>query len=380
MCKLLFTVTSRPETVSSNRITKPTGPINNFLEEKEEMYGKKWYLFIATIMIVSLVLAACGAEDQEKVCAVLDTGGENDRSFNEFTLKGARDAAEEFDLEFAHIVSEAETDYEKNVNNFVEEGCDMIITVGFLMGDVTAAAARANPDVEFAIVDVSYFPGFGCDENLSDCYAEDLANVTSLMFQEDEVGYLAGVLAGCMSETGVIGSVSGMEIPPVVKFVVGYQNGAKSQNPDIETLNVYIPDFNDPSTGKQAGQSMLDEGADVIFGVGGNTGNGGVLAAHEAGKWGIGVDVDQYFTYPDVASSLLTSAAKNMDVATYLAVKDFANDELSAGMFTGTLANEGIGLAPYHDQDGNISQDCKDAVDAAAEALAAGDLATGYSP
>jgi basic membrane lipoprotein Med (substrate-binding protein (PBP1-ABC) superfamily) len=377
---LLFTVASRLGTVSSNRITEPTGLNYNISEEKENMYGKKWYLFIATIMIVSLVLAACGAEDQEKVCAVLDTGGENDRSFNEFTLKGARDAAEEFDLEFAHIVSEAETDYEKNVNNFVEEGCDMIITVGFLMGDVTAAAARENPDVDFAIVDVSYFPGFGCDENLSDCYEEDLANVTSLMFQEDEVGYLAGVLAGCMSETGVIGSVSGMEIPPVVKFVVGYQNGAKSQNPAIETLNVYIPDFNDPSTGKQAGQSMLDEGADVIFGVGGNTGNGGVLAAYEAGKWGIGVDVDQYFTYPDVQSSLLTSAAKNMDVATYLAVKDFANDELSAGMFTGTLANEGIGLAPYHDQESNISQDCKDAVDAAAEALAAGDLATGYSP
>jgi basic membrane lipoprotein Med (substrate-binding protein (PBP1-ABC) superfamily) len=342
------------------------------------MYGKKWYLLIATIMIVSLVLAACGGQDQKKVCAVLDTGGENDRSFNEFTLKGARDAAEEFDLDFAYIVSEAETDYEKNVNNFVEEGCNMIITVGFLMGDVTAAAARENPDIQFAIVDVSYFPGLGCDESLSDCYADDLSNVTSLMFQEDEVGYLAGVLAGCMSESGVIGSVSGMEIPPVVKFVVGYQNGAKSQNPDIETLNVYIPDFNDPSTGKQAGQSMLDEGADIIFGVGGNTGNGGVLAAHEAGKWGIGVDVDQYFTYPDVASSLLTSAAKNMDVATYLAVKDFANDELSAGLFTGTLANEGIGLAPYHDQDNNIPQECKDAVDAASAALVAGNVTTGY--
>ena len=376
----MFTVANRLGTESSNRITEPPSRHYDISEEKENMYGKKWYLFIAVIMIASVVLAACGGEDQKKVCAVLDTGGENDRSFNEFTLKGARDAAEEYDLEFAHIVSEAETDYEKNVNNFVEEGCDMIITVGFLMGDVTAAAARANPDVDFAIVDVSYFPGFGCDEGLSDCYAEDLANVTSLMFQEDEVGYLAGVLAGCMSETGVIGSVSGMEIPPVVKFVVGYQNGAKSQNPAIETLNVYIPDFNDPSTGKQAGQSMLDEGADIIFGVGGNTGNGGVLAAFEAGKWGIGVDVDQYFTYPDVASSLLTSAAKNMDVATYLAVEDFANDELSAGVFTGTLANEGIGLAPYHDQDGNISQACKDAVDAASEALAAGELATGYTP
>jgi basic membrane protein A len=344
------------------------------------MYGKKWYFFIATIMIVSVILAACGADEEQKVCAVLDIGGENDRSFNEFTLKGARDAAEELEYEFAYIVSEAETDYEKNVNNFVEEGCTMIITVGFLMGDVTAAAARANPDVTFAIIDNSYFPGFGCDESLSDCYAEDLANVTSLMFQEDQVGYLAGVLAGCMTETGVIGSVSGMEIPPVVRFVTGYQTGAKSQNPDVETLNVYIPDFNDPSTGKQAGQSMLDEGADIIFGVGGNTGNGGVLAAHEAGLWGIGVDVDQYFTYPDVASSLLTSAAKNMDVATYLAVKDFADGKLEAGIFTGNLENEGIGLAPYHDQESNIPDACKAAVDTAAAALAAGTLATGYTP
>ena len=344
------------------------------------MYGKKWYLFIATIMIVSLVLAACGGADEDKVCVVLDTGGENDRSFNEFTLKGARDAAEELDIEFAYIVSEAETDYEKNVNNFIEEGCNMIITVGFLMGDVTAAAARANPEVNFAIVDFDYWPGFGCDENLSSCYDEDLANVTSLMFQEDEVGYLAGVLAGCMSETGVIGSVSGMEIPPVVKFVVGYQNGAKSQNPDIETLNVYIPDFNDPSTGKQAGQSMLDEGADIIFGVGGNTGNGGVLAAHEAGKWGIGVDVDQYYTYPDVQTSLLTSAAKNMDVSAYNAVKNFADGSLEAGIFMGNLENDGIGLAPFHDQEGNIDQACKDAIDAAKDALVAGDVSTGYSP
>lgn len=338
-------------------------------------------LVIALVLILSLILAACGSEQPEKVCAVLDIGGENDRSFNEFTLKGARDAAEELGYEFAYIVSEAETDYEKNIDNFVAEGCGMILTVGFLMGDSTANAARANPDVKFAIVDYSYFPGGnGCDPEAADCYAEDLTNVTSLMFAEDEVGYLAGVLAGCMSETGVIGSVSGMEIPPVVKFVVGYQNGARTQNPDIETLNVYIPDFNDPSTGKQAGQAMLDDGADIIFGVGGNTGNGGVLAAHEAGLWGIGVDVDQYFTYPDVAPSLLTSAAKNMDIAAYDAVKAYADGNLEAGVRTGTIANEGIGLAPYHDQESNIPDACKAAVEEARAGLAAGTVDTGYAP
>lgn len=344
------------------------------------MLPKRLNIIIVAVMIFTVILTACGGQEAGKVCAVLDTGGENDRSFNEFTLKGARDAAEAEGLEFAHIVSEAETDYEKNIQNFIDEGCDMIITVGFLMGDVTAAAARENPDVEFAIVDVAYFPGAGCDESLSDCYEEDLSNVTSLMFAEDEVGYLAGVLAGCMSESGVIGSVSGMEIPPVVKFVEGYQTGAATQNPDIETLNVYIPDFNDPSTGKQAGQSMIDDGADIIFGVGGNTGNGGVLAAHEAGLLGIGVDVDQYNTYPDVAPSLLTSAAKNMDVAAYDAVVAFSNGELESGIQLGTVANSGIGLAPYHDQENNIPQECKDAVSEAEEGLAAGTIDTGYTP
>ena len=342
------------------------------------MLPKRLNVIIVVVMIFTVILTACGTEEAEKVCTILDIGGENDRSFNEFSLKGSREAAEDENLEFAYIVSEAETDYEKNIQNFIDEGCNMIVTVGFLMGDVTAAAARENPDVQFAIVDVEYSPGFGCDESLSDCYEEDLSNVTSLMFAEDEVGYLAGVLAGCMSESGIIGSVSGMEIPPVQKFVVGYQTGAATQNPDIETLNVYIPDFNDPSTGKQAGQSMIDDGADIIFGVGGNTGNGGVLAAHEAGLLGIGVDVDQYNTYPDVASSLLTSAAKNMDVAAYDAVVAFANGELEAGVNVGTVANEGIGLAPYHDQEDNIPQECKDAVTAAEEGLTEGTIDTGW--
>jgi basic membrane protein A len=250
------------------------------------------------------------------------------------------------------------------------------------MGDATAAAARANPDVKFAIVDVSYFPGAGCDESVEDCYTEEggLQNVTSLMFAEDEVGYLAGVLAGCMTETNVIGTVSGMEIPPVVKFVVGYQNGAKSVNPDVEALNVYIPDFNDPATGKQAGQTQISSGADVIFGVGGNTGNGGLLAAHEEGLMAIGVDVDQYNTYPEVGASLLTSAAKNMDVAAGQAVEAFANGELQGGIVTGTVANGGIGLAPYHDWENQIPDECKEAVNQAAEGLADGSIQTGYTP
>ena len=330
---------------------------------------KRLLILFASLAVFTLLLSACGGDagtdagSDVRVAVVLDTGGENDRSFNEYTLKGARDAAEELGLDFAYVVSEASTDYERNIDTFVSEGYNLIITVGFLMGDATAAAAEANPDVHFAIIDAFV----------------DSPNVTNLLFAEDEAGYLAGTLAGCMTETNVIGTVSGMEIPPVVKFVTGFQTGAANVNPDVTALNVYIPDFNDPAQGKQAGQAQIAEGADIIFGVGGNTGNGGLLAAFEEGLIAIGVDVDQYFTYPEISSALITSAQKNMDVAAGDAVRAFAAGELAGGVQLATVANSGVGLSPYHDWEDKIPQDCKDLVDAAYEGLAAGEVDTGYS-
>jgi basic membrane protein A len=330
---------------------------------------KNTFVVFALLIVIVMALSACGgaagggaSANSKGVAVVLDTGGENDRSFNEYTLKGAREAADELGLPFAYVVSESTTDYERNIDNFVSEGYGLIITVGFLMGDATTAAAAANPDIKFALIDS----------------VVDAPNVTSLLFAEDEVGYMAGVLAGCMTQTNVIGTVSGMEIPPVQKYVIGFQTGAASVNPDVEALNVYIPDFNDPATGKQSGQEQIANGADVIFGVGGNTGNGGLLAAHEAGLMAIGVDVDQYFTYPEVAASLITSAQKNMDVATGNAVRDFAAGTLEGGIVTATTATGGVGLSPYHDWDSKIPQECKDAVSAAQDALAAGTVDTGW--
>jgi basic membrane protein A len=185
------------------------------------------------------------------------------------------------------------------------------------------------------------------------------------MFAEDQIGYLAGVLAACMSKSGTIASVAGVDIPPVVRFVSGFQNGARSVNPDVTTLNQYIPDFNDPETGKVVAQGFINQGADVIFGVGGNTGNGGLLAAYEAGLMAIGVDVDQYYTYPEVSSALLSSASKNVDVAARAAVSDFVDGKLVAGIQSATLANGGVDLAPYHDWNDRVPQACKDRVDAA---------------
>jgi basic membrane lipoprotein Med (substrate-binding protein (PBP1-ABC) superfamily) len=171
-----------------------------------------------------------------------------------------------------------------------------------------------------------------------------------------------------------------MEIPPVVRFVVGFQNGAKSVKPDAKTLNVYIPSFTDPAKGKETGQSMIGQGCDVVFGVGGNTGNGGLLAAKEKGLMAIGVDVDQYNTYPEVKDALISSAAKNVDAAVYEYLKAVNGKTDKAGIFTADLKNAGIGLAPYHDWDSKIPQAVKDKVKQAAEDLKSGKLQTGYKP
>jgi basic membrane protein A and related proteins len=348
---------------------------------------KKLSFFLAVVMIASVLLSACagGGGGKLKIGLVTDTGGVNDKSFNQSAWTGVQKAASEFGWDAKYIESKVASDYSKNIDQFATEGYDVIVTVGFLMGDDTAAKAKQYPNIKFAIIDNAYFPTAGsaaCPDTVKDCYDDGgLKNVTSLMFQEDQVGFLAGVLAAGMTQTGVVCTVSGMEIPPVVRFVVGYQNGAKWMKPDIATpLNVYIPSFTDPAKGKETALSMIGQGCDVIFGVGGNTGNGGLLAAKENNLMAIGVDVDQYNTYPEVQSALLSSAAKNVDVAVYNYLKTVKDGTAKAGMSTANLANGGIGLAPYHDWDSKIPQSVKDKIKEASDALIAGTITTGYTP
>ncbi len=351
------------------------------------MRRRKFLWFFSFLTALFVTVTACGQTTtteagsgspaatggaKQKVGVVLNPGGENDKSFNEYTLKGAREGAEKAGMDFSYVTSTSNSDFEKNIETQISEGANLVVTVGFLMGDATAAMAKKYPDTRFVIIDYAYEIKDGVDP-----YQGDLKNVTSLLFAEDQAGYLAGVLAACVSESGKIATVSGMEIPPVVRYVKGFQNGARSVNPNIQTFNQYVPDFNDPATGKSVGQSFISQGADVIFAVGGNTGNGGLLAAKEAGKKGIGVDVDQYFTYPEVKDALISSAQKNMDVATAAAVEDFAAGNLEPGVRLATIASGGIGLAPYHDWDSKISQECKDKVITATTAIKADPKATG---
>jgi basic membrane protein A and related proteins len=348
---------------------------------------KSLFVLIALLLVVSMALAACGGAAAPsgaklKVGLVTDVGGVNDKSFNQSAWAGTQKGAKEFNMDAKFIESKQPTDYEKNIDQFATEKYDVIITVGFLMGDATAVKAKQYPNIKFAIIDNAYFPTKGvayCDDTKKDCYDDGgLKNVTSLMFQEDQVGFQAGVLAGGMTKSGTVCTVSGMEIPPVVRFVVGFQNGAKWMKPDVKTLNVYIPSFTDPAKGKEVGNSMIGQGCDVVFGVGGNTGNGGLLAAKEKGLMAIGVDVDQYLTYPEVKDALLSSAAKNVDAAVYEFLKAVNGKTSKAGVFTANLSNGGIGLAPYHDWDSKIPQAVKDKVKQATDDLKSGKLQTGY--
>src|SRR5512141_3127637 len=224
-------------------------------------------LLVSALLVASTLLAACagaGGGGKLKVGLVTDTGGVNDKSFNQSAWGGVQKAAEEFGFDAKYIESKQPTDYEKNIDQFATEKYDVIVTVGFLMGDATAVKAKQYPNIKFAIIDNAYFPTKGvayCDDTKKDCYADGgLTNVTSLMFQEDQVGFLAGVLAAGMTKTGTVCSVSGMEIPPVVRYVTGFQNGARWMKPGVKTLNTYLPSFNDSAKGKSTAESMFAQG------------------------------------------------------------------------------------------------------------------------
>jgi basic membrane protein A len=312
-----------------------------------------------------------------KVGLVTDVGKLSDKSFNFDSYNGVLDAAGDSSLCVTGkaIESSVETDYPKNIQTFLDAGYDMIVTVGFKLGDATIKAAKANPNVKFAMVDFADFAELGKPTHP--------ANLVGLTFKEDQPGFLAGALAGLMTKTNVIGAVAGLKaVPAVVNYVTGYTNGAKYTNPKVKVLTIYQPesgakDFNDPDWGKQQALTFFGQNADIIFGVGGNTGNGGLVAAKEKGKMCIGVDVDQFVSYPDVASCLITSAQKHLRQAVKTAITNMVNNSWQSGLLTFDITNDGIGLAPYHDWDSKISADIKAKITDIEAKLKDGSLKTG---
>jgi basic membrane protein A len=302
---------------------------------------------------------------------VTDVGRVNDKGFNQSAYEGMEAAKAEAPscFETEYIETTSQSDYAANIAQFTDSGSDVVIGVGFLLGDALGDAAKANSDIKFISVDG--VPNPGHDESW-------MTNGESLFFAEDEAGYLAGVLAASKSTSGHIGVVGGLVVvPPVERFVEGYINGAKSVNPDIQVDFVYTTSFVDPPQGSNAAQQMIDSGADVIFGAGGLTGNGALEAACQAdGVLAIGVDTDQYETLPSVQSCILSSATKNIVEAVKNSLLRIAQDQFTPGFHTDNAATNGIGLAPFHDMDSEVSADIKALLDETFAGLADGSIKT----
>ncbi len=328
-----------------------------------------------TAAVGAATTAAAGATTgpKIKVGLVTDIGRIDDKSFNQAAYEGVTKAQKDLGVDIKYIETKDTKDYAKNIKQFLDEKYDVIVTVGFLMADATVEAAKANPNVKFIGVD--------------QFQAATLPNLAGLIFDEDKSGFLAGVLAAGMSKTGKLTAVLGTKsVPPVVKFGEGYKAGAAylfDSNPKLvpsgkkpEVALNYHADgdnaFNDPVWGAQQAQAAIQSGSDVIFGGGGNTGNGAVEAGAEKGVYVIGVDTDQYLTLPKAAPKMLSSATKLLTLGTFNLVKT-----AQAGSFKGGNNVGDSGLAPFHDTEAAIPAELKDVLKKIDAGLKDGSIKTG---
>jgi len=311
-----------------------------------------------------------GPKKKLKVGLITDVGKVNDGTFNESAYRGMIRAVEEFGLESAFIESVAEADYKGNIERLAQAGYDVIITVGYMLKDATLAMAAKYPDINFAAVDQPQ--------------DAEVINVAGLVFREDQAGFLAGCLAGLMTESNVVGIVAGMEIPPVVRFRQGYENGVQHVNPECMIRGVHVDSFTDPVRGKEEALLQIAEGADVIFGAGGQTGSGSILAAAQEGVYVIGVDQDEYVTTfargtAKGADRVLSSAVKRVDVAVYTAIRNAVMDDWQGGNLHFEAANDGVGLAPFHRTEDVVPEEVKTKLEEIAEGLKEGKVETGVA-
>jgi basic membrane protein A len=344
---------------------------------------------LAAVAGAALLATACGGDDDATVeptgtataaptdgatvaptqaadlaaCQVTDTGGIDDRSFNATAYKGIEDAQAEFGIEGRVLESQSDADYEPNINQFIQQGCDLIVTVGFLLGDATQAAAEANPEQDFAIVDFGYDP--------------PLDNVLGLTFETDQAAFLAGYLAAGMTQSGQVGTFGGLNIPTVTIFMDGFAAGVAKYNEDNGTSvgvlgwdaaaqeGLFTGDFENQDNGRNTTQTLIENGADIIMPVAGPVGLGAAAAVQEspAEDMIIWVDTDGFVSASQFSSLFLTSVLKNMDVAVTTAIEDKINGEFTGGFYSGTLENDGVGLAPFHDFEDAVPQELKDTLD-----------------
>ncbi len=333
-------------------------------------------------------LAACGDPESGEaflIGGVTDVGSLEDKSFNEGGWCGTIAGATAVGGSAKVIVTEDPADYQPNIQTFIDQGYQIIVTYGFALGNDTTIAALANPDVQFIGLDQGICvdeagapdPTFTCAGDA----AELLPNYQGLTFAEQQSGYLAGIVAATISETGVIGAVGGIEsVPPVKAYIGGYENGAKLVNPDIEVLVSYVSEditvaFNDPTTGASLAEQMIGQDADVIFQVAGLSGQGALEAACDADIYGIGVDGDQALALPNL-TCIATSAEKKLVDAVSEAIQRVADGSAVGGTLLLDAASDPpkVGVSAFHNHPDLLTDELQAALDDATAGLASGEL------
>jgi basic membrane protein A len=311
-------------------------------------------------------------------CQVTDTGGIDDNSFNQTAWQGVLDAQEALGIDGRFLESQAETDYEANLNSLLGGQCDIILTIGFLLGDATQAAAEANPEQLFSIVDYAYDP--------------PIDNVLGQVYATDEAAFLAGYLAAGMTETDILGVFGGINIPPVTIFMDGFVWGVEHYNGvhgtdvtvlgwDTETREgLFTNNFESLDDGRAFAQNLYDEGADIVLPVAGPVGLGSAALANELGTDElkiIGVDADLYLTDPERGHVYLTSIMKRMDSTVYQVIEQAMAGNFEGGVIVGTLENGGVAIAPFHDLESAVPADLAAELDAVRAGIIDGSIAVG---
>ncbi len=309
--------------------------------------GHKRLRFLGLIAVATIFAVACGGTTGGgtptktfKIGLVTDIGGLNDKSFNHLADVGLEKAKTDFKIQGDVKESKSGDDYVPNLTDFATKKYDLIIGVGFLMQEAVGTVSGQFPDIHFAIID-----GAGTDSKGTDLKHP---NVQSLFFKEQDAGAMVGVMAGWLEKNGkakknkhVVSAVGGISIPPVNHYIAGFKWAAKMEDSSIKVLVGYSNNFTDPAKCKTVAQSQINAGADVLFQVAGGCGLGVLQAAGQAGVYSVGVDADQ----KDADPSVIASALKKVDVATYTAIQNVVKGQFQGGALTFSIANEGAGYA-----------------------------------
>jgi basic membrane protein A and related proteins len=315
-----------------------------------------------------------------KACMVSDSGGFDDKSFNQTSYKGLTDAKAQLGVQTGQVESNNASDYAKNVQSMVDAKCNIIVTVGFALGDDTLASAKKNPDIKYAIV----------DNNDPSTYPA-VKNLKPLIFNTAQSSFMAGYLAAGMSKTKKVGTFGGAKYPTVTIFMDGFAQGVdyynKQKNASIQLIGwnaakqdgQFVPGddpFNNTDGGKRVAQGLISQGADIIFPVAGPAGEGALQAVKASGGKvdAIWVDTDGCVSAAAYCASIISSVNKAMDIAVFNAIKAAQDGSWSNAAYVGDLKNEGTGLAPYHDFDSKIPADLKTDVDKIKSDIIAGTI------